>query len=130
MAGKILNICSKEEGFTLLETIVALSIAAILIATLIPISRNTLFRVATLSEQASALAIIERAINGTQPILSINGNDQDGISLRVTKSGLPQFSYQRDERNQWQPVLYKIETRGPRGSVTRSEIIRLERVTP
>jgi prepilin-type N-terminal cleavage/methylation domain-containing protein len=119
-----------EKGFTLLETLVALGIATILIASLIPISRNTVFRIATLSEQSASLAIMERATNGNGPFLRDSASSQDGVKLRVTKSPLPQFSYPRDERNQWQPVLYKIETRGPRGSVTQTEIIRLERVTP
>lgn len=120
----------ERNGFTLLETLVALTIATILIAALIPISRNTLFRAANLAEQADALAVLERISHGHGPITANRNDTPREFDLRITKSSLPQFSYPRDERNPWQPVLYKIEARGKWASVTQTEIIRLERALP
>jgi prepilin-type N-terminal cleavage/methylation domain-containing protein len=121
---------AKNSGFTLLETLVALGIASILLATLIPISRNTLFRIVTLDDQARALGVLENTILDTRDAVRPNERADVNITIRTSKRALAPFTYGKDDKDRWQPVLVTIETRSAFGAISRTELIRLERDAP
>lgn len=127
MANKRTISAENLRGFTLLETLVALGIASILLATLIPISRNTLFRIMTLDDQATSLDAIETAIHETREFVRGAEKTDGPITVRTSKRGLAPFSYGKDIEDRWQPVLVTIETRSAFGAISRIELIRLER---
>lgn len=118
------------SGFTLIETLVALGVAGVLIATLIPISRNALFRIIRLDEEAASLNSFEQAVIATSRNQSVNGSTNSDVKTSVTKRPLPPFQYDRDMKERWQPYVMTIETRGPTGVIIRTELIRLEREAP
>ena len=130
MANKRTIIPRDTSGFTLLETLVALGIVSILLATLIPISRNTLFRIVTLDDQARSLGAVETAIFDTRDIVRADERTEGAMTIRISKRALSQFTYDKDDKDRWQPVLVTIETRSAFGAISRTELIRLEREAP
>ena len=119
-----------NHGFTLLETLVALGIASILIATLIPVSRDSLKSIVRIGGQAESLAAIEDGIQASRFEGRVKELGTNTSKTIMTKQALPAFTYPRDEKNPWQPTLVTIETRSASGAITRAEIIRLERSAP
>ena len=130
MANRAHPICPYERGFTLLETLVALSVTAILLATLIPISRNTLFRIAKIDGEHRVLSIVENLRLSNGQAFEKGTSIHDNVQLHITKRALPLFGYDKSTPEQWQPHLVTIEARDASGATLRIETIRLERVAP
>lgn len=129
MESKLSYEASKSSGFTLLETLVALTIASLLIAVLIPISRDTGFRISRLDDTSRLLSALQRTIldydgDGSSP----HKAPQDP-TVKISKLSLPRFNYDNGESKPWQPVIVTIEASSPSGMIQRLEFIRLERLT-
>lgn len=120
---------NQTRGFTLLETLVALGVASVLIATLIPISRNTLFRITFLRDEVIRLSKLESIINSPDPI-SVGRTEQGNLAIDTRKRALSPFEYGKEVAPQWQPVLVTVDVKSPSGALTRTEVIRLERSAP
>ena len=119
-----------EQGFTLLETLVALGVATILLSTLIPIARNTLFRIVTIDEESRILSILEKSLLSKDDVIRSGTENRNGTILKIKNRDLPPFNYEKGVADQWQPHLVTIEAQVRSGATLRIETIRLERTLP
>ena len=118
---------ASHRGFTLIETLVALAVASTLIAALIPISRNTLFRIVSYKDEALRLALLRSLIMETDIVSASNLSGSASIMIDTAVKTLPPFDVDKDQSFSWQPVLVTIEIKSASGGITRTELIRLER---
>jgi prepilin-type N-terminal cleavage/methylation domain-containing protein len=116
-----------RKGFTLLETLVALGIVAILVATLVPISRNTRFEIVALRDEARRLNVLSHIVEKPNANLSTGRQLIDGMQVEIKTRALPAFEYDKTQATHWQPILVTVNIQSPSGAFTRSEFIRLER---
>lgn len=117
---------ARNRGFTLIETLVALTITSVLIATLVPLSRNTLFRIAALQEEALRLDRLQNIMLEPDIVSAASRNESANVKIETQIRALPTFEYDKDQTRSWQPVLVTIEARSASGGLTRIELIRLE----
>ena len=117
---------SRNHGFTLVETLVALTIVSVLIASLIPISRNTLFRVVALKEEALRLDVLQSLIREPDILSAADRGGRENVKINTQIKALAPFEYDKDQMRSWQPVLITIEIKSVSGGITRTELIRLE----
>lgn len=118
---------ASHRGFTLIETLVALAVASTLIAALIPISRNTLFRIVSYKDEALRLALLQSLIVETDIVSASNLSGSASMMIDTAVKTLPPFDVDKDQNFSWQPVLVTIEVKSASGGITRTELIRLER---
>lgn len=114
-----------ESGFSLIEVLVALAIAALLITLIAPLSRHSLRTITTIESDLDLYRQIDlqrdHVGSGGAPLSSSSNIKQ---SFRVSR--LPSFSYEPTAPQKWQPVLVSIGAERGNHRIL-IEVIKLER---
>ena len=127
MSDKSTHRSAKHNGFTLLEVLVALTIATLMIVIVAPLSRHIVKTISTIRIDLAGLSLTDAATMQAPAVLGFLDKNHSGLDAHTRFVRLAPFDYSPSSVTRWQPVLVAVDLHMPDGRLFNVEKITLQR---